>query len=520
MPAGYDDAAGQPDATPHPDEMVASLNPNLGATDALLYFQNDELTPAITKEDPHSPNWDYMLRWDDSDEDVWEEELDPTLPAEPLFLVRNEENRQYQSMTAWLGYEDAPAAEGDERRALAILDTVVDSGAAYCAMSLDCLRQHFPNHHAQMRATDKRFTDASGNLMPAAGVVDFTIRLGDCRLRTSMYIIRRLGVPVLLGTNALMTNGLVINAHKRLLYVDPDLCGDRSCEAVLQCERADGNLHCVFDTAPGECAPCETSTAHLSPWTSFSCNCNAAYTVDADIERRILIVRSASHTSTPSETHVDCEEGDASATETHRLRSDPWTTTLKASRDYMIKAGQKGKGLLLDYSEPCPNPHAKLAIRPLPQFLEKQPHLQTLEEQMVGAHNKQAFLHVTNSSKRGILIKKGTELARVKMVPKNRASMGDSQSPPGSILRLEFDEKVPFEEGGPPRTDADIDSIEALCIWCRYVMNCLVSYWDRCPLHCPCPLHRPACMVGPVSGQIHKRMVRSADHSVVVLFRF
>ena len=27
------------------------------------------------------------------------------------------------------------------------------------------------------------------------------------------------------------------------------------------------------------------------------------------------------------------------------------------------------------------------------------------------------------------------------------------------ILRLEFDEKVPFEEGGPPRTDADMDSL-------------------------------------------------------------
>ena len=274
-----------------------------------------------------------------------------------------------------------------------------------------------------------------------------------------MYIIRRLGVPVLLGTNALMKNGLVINAHKRLLYVDPDLCGDRRCEAVLQCERADGNIHCVFDTDTGECPPCEATTAHLSPWTSFSCNCDAAYVVDADIEKRILIVRSAAHTPVPSEHHVVCEEGDETTTKNHRIRSALWTTTLKASRDYWIKAQQKGKGLLLDYDEPCPDPHSKLTVRPLPRFREEHPQLQTLEEQMVGAHNKQVFMHVTNSSKQGILIRKGTELASVRAVPKHSAPMGDSQSPPGSILRLEFDEKVPFEEGGPPRTDADIDSL-------------------------------------------------------------
>ena len=70
-----------------------------------------------------------------------------------------------------------------------------------------------------MRKSRRRFTDAQGRLLPIVGWVTMKLWLGECPLEFKVYVFETMGVPFLLGTNALQENGLVIDAHEETLYI-------------------------------------------------------------------------------------------------------------------------------------------------------------------------------------------------------------------------------------------------------------------------------------------------------------
>ena len=118
-------------------------------------------------------------------------------------------------MMAELGFT---GVDGSVKRKLA----VVDSGAAQCTISLQELRTLLPGMEHEIQKSTRVFSDASGRAMPALGCVRLTLVLGECPLDCDVYVFERMGVPFLLGTNALHEHGMVIDAHAELLYKKSD----------------------------------------------------------------------------------------------------------------------------------------------------------------------------------------------------------------------------------------------------------------------------------------------------------
>lgn len=72
--------------------------------------------------------------------------------------------------------------------------------------------------------------------MPVAGTVHLRFLIGTKILTCSANVFRVLSTPILLGVNALRQNGLVINAYRSTLYIDPSMDHSEQCQLSLRCE--------------------------------------------------------------------------------------------------------------------------------------------------------------------------------------------------------------------------------------------------------------------------------------------
>ena len=128
---------------------------------------------------------------------------------EPLFPV-SESSRKYQATAA-----DLTLQSPDGTRIIA-KGSVIDSGAARCAIDFAHLKRWFPN--IAIRPTGRSFHDASGNRMNIVGEVDLAFLLGDLVLWTTVYVFRGLGHHFLLGVNAIHEHGLTISSVRSVLF--------------------------------------------------------------------------------------------------------------------------------------------------------------------------------------------------------------------------------------------------------------------------------------------------------------
>ena len=136
---------------------------------------------------------------------------EPSLPLEPLFLTRTQDpSPKYQATAADLVLQDE---QGNRAHAKS---SIIDSGAARCAINYAHLRKWFPN--IKMRRTNRAFHDASGNRMNILGEVDLAFWVGDLLLWTVVYVFGNLGHSFLLGVNAINENGLTISSVRSILY--------------------------------------------------------------------------------------------------------------------------------------------------------------------------------------------------------------------------------------------------------------------------------------------------------------
>ena len=181
----------------------------------------------------HDP-WTFYVQMDADDADTAchlvqlevEETEDDEAEVEVTPLLQ-----PYQSMTATLGFE---ASDGSIQNS----EVCVDSGAASCTITVAKLREIAPGACSRIMRSRRRFTDAQARVMPIVGWVMLTIWLGQCSMECKVYVFESLGVPFLLGTNALWENGLVIDAYNEILYSSPAKAGGRTCVAALKCKRA------------------------------------------------------------------------------------------------------------------------------------------------------------------------------------------------------------------------------------------------------------------------------------------
>ena len=71
--------------------------------------------------------------------------------------------------------------------------------------------------------------------MNVRGKVVLTFHVGDLRLTSTFFVFNKLGAPILLGTNALVTHGLCISPQKRVIFSEAENATAAS-RATLQFE--------------------------------------------------------------------------------------------------------------------------------------------------------------------------------------------------------------------------------------------------------------------------------------------
>ena len=92
---------------------------------------------------------------------------------------------------------------------------VIDSGAAWTALRATEARSL---GITDFRSTGMRFHGVTGAALKVLGSCDLSIRMGSVQFTTVAFVFENLAEPMLLGTNTLITQGLVIDARNMHLY--------------------------------------------------------------------------------------------------------------------------------------------------------------------------------------------------------------------------------------------------------------------------------------------------------------
>ena len=208
--------------------------------------------------------------------------------SEPFFNVNttnhdgddsdDELNDRSKSLQASLVLEDQ---QGNS----STIDSVVDTGAAHCALRLQTLRSKLPRLEKLIQPCKRKFHDAQGNRMPIVGRVPLRIWVGTRRLMTHAYVFDKLGAEFLLGINTMRKHKCTIDLATHRLYAPDDPkqgvpviscsgcransppwemctnCSDSSAE--LRCDMDDGKICVVTPKGVVSSCPCKVSTFNV-----------------------------------------------------------------------------------------------------------------------------------------------------------------------------------------------------------------------------------------------------------------
>lgn len=315
--------------------IVANLNPHVEPEQALQrYNDGDDIPtePATTASSPRDVLFSLDVEFEEESDEPW-------VAPELLFSLKDDEEEEERAtaVAANLPFEDADGTTHE-------ISAVVDSGAAQCAMKEAVCRDKFPLHYRNMKPTRRRFLDASGRLMPAAGRVRFKFWVGNCRLQCNIYIFKNLSTPLLLGTNALLSNALVLNPARRLLYTDPSTPREQHGHIPVTVSAAPTGLHLVQS--------CEDDGYASDTNTVAVCRCHQPYQLLYDKTAAHIVAQSSAPFGRRS-SPVQCRPSHQLLAEiragTPQLTAEAadtpeWTTTLTTAREY--RRGLKGSAYL------------------------------------------------------------------------------------------------------------------------------------------------------------------------------
>jgi len=291
----------------------------------------------------------------------------------------------FQSTAATLEFEHADTTVTD--------DVVVDTGAAYAGIDFDHLVGTYPELARSLRSCERAFVNASGNPMPVKGEVDMTFRLGRKRIHFTAVVFTRLPAKILLGTNAMADNKLVVNYGIEQMYVCDDWCARE--DAVGLKPRRDPHT-----------PPAQAFTGWAKRRES---SCKAA---------GVILTIDSSGTLQATGSPCDCSASLGEVQEVREARA-PYSAQLHAAYDYVLEPGSKGVPVLLDYSQHATNPECtELELQFCAEFMHANPDVLAGSShevsQRVNACNRHAFVHLSNLTRGApIHIKKGQRVAEV-----------------------------------------------------------------------------------------------------------
>ena len=264
--------------------------------------------------------------------------------------------------------------------------------------------------------------------MPVLGVIPAGFHLGECRLTADLIVFGKLGVPLLLGVNAIAANGLVINGFDGTVSVDPRAAGGRLCCAKAARTREErATLASTPDHGVVGCSPTREGPVQ------------AVAGVEVPAERIAMI-----HTS-------GREYGPA-----------PWSSGLRAAADYVVQPGCRGH-LLLEYDHHHPVGNVSIGVVPADTFYGME-GVDMLSATHQSGYNRNAFLHVFNKGSNPLVIARHDLLAHAAEVksrfPGPDRSYSRAPRPPRTMkVSLVLDSTKSFEDGGPPTERAHLHAL-------------------------------------------------------------
>jgi hypothetical protein len=291
---------------------------------------------------------------------------------------------------------------------------IVDSGAANSAIGLDKLKKDYPLLCERMVPPPATlgFHDASGRPMPVAGVVEMLICIQSYCFVAEVIVFHKLGCNFLLGTNTIVSGGLVIDAADKQLYVKQS-----DCRATLD--------------VGGPAKPVATTTLNRDQGCLSLC---------VDGQQPIKCLCSVSE----------------SVTEPGVTVQPTWTSEVRCDKTVVVPPYTRNVGVRCTFVHHHEGSPTDLEIVPVQGLAACHPGLSTWRAQRHYSTNYHAFVTVSNTGGKPIQISQGELVAQAYV-----AGAATDFDPDGEILAVELEdeedlETLPFEKGGPPRTRADL----------------------------------------------------------------
>ena len=352
------------------------------------------------------------------------------------------EGQSYQSMAALIKVSTGEAQLVKEQR------VVVDTGAAWCAISRAVLATKYPIVYSTMIPSTKLFLNASNKPMHLAGQVDMTLWLQDFALKSTVFVFED-AVPFLLGTNAMMENSLIVHTGRQLLY--PEVMPQAAVE--LEFARPSGLAKVCHCPDSSRCSQQETTTETVGLFhCAYAEACDPCWQCH---EASCRLVADLPH----GELRVEGPGVPVPLCPTVGVGGIPLRTRV----DQVIPPGELSTTLTLVYDRFVEGPECTLEVNACPKFVDtyRSQGLVATERQLHTSRNAMAFVRCSNCSEAPIKIPAGTLVAYASpCAPKANRVMGRIKFG----IRVAFDATtdgtpIPFDKGGPPITPADFDSL-------------------------------------------------------------
>ena len=311
--------------------------------------------------------------------------VDPQLGAEAFFQINLVSAPRYHATSMQLPLEDELTRRGT-------IKAVVDSGAAWSAIDADVLQLLFPG--TTIRACDRRFKDASGNLMNVIGHVPLYFYIGDLRLATTVYVFKGLGAAFLLGVNSLHAHQLGISTQRRVLFSEHPLASKNS-QAPIEFARTE-DVNCVECHGENDRPVCHCATQNKTMMVCNIADGKCSVTITTPHEERTVLLDAEKAFLEPELMAKLTSVARANAHEPVRVDRGTYMSEMHTDRDYLIKPGDRMVELRLGYAHHHRGEACTLRMTVHDDFVKKYAsNLRFCSDQYVNSLNYSSFLLVS-----------------------------------------------------------------------------------------------------------------------------
>jgi len=353
--------------------------------------------PLATDEEEPQARFAKLEPPEENTMQIW---VDTLIEADEFFLA-GAVNRLHDSVSPAYHATAMQLPLTDEAGRQATVRAIVDSGAAWSAIDYDTLQTHFPG--IPVSASDRKFKDASSNMMQVKGRIAINFEIGDLKLATTAYVFQNLGAPFLLGVNSLHDHHLSLSTQRRVIFSEDVHASPASMAPIAFAYLSDT----VCSNCPDQTAPMAEKTCHCAHANNLMISCNT-------IDHNITVTRPAGIDVVPYQAERVPIAHVLHTKESRTATVGKYESLLRIDRDYTIHPGDRAIEIRLTYDAYCAGQVCDLRVRILEAFeKEHTGKLKCVVEQLHSSMNASVpWLLTANAGLTETLtLKKGTPVA-------------------------------------------------------------------------------------------------------------